>query len=231
MNEYRQTESQTITAFYELIRKGGTDSIRGNEEFTAICDILKEISAEKRSRKVKSILKTRGVEGSKLTTIPIYGYALDPDGTNKWVIDPEAADVVRLIYQMYLDGKKIYHIAKALKDEQILSPAAYMAEKGAGKFRNAKISDPYKWSAQTVTNMIEMPEYMGSTVNFKTYKVSHKTGAKKTAPCEDWVIFENTQEAIIDKKTWETAQLLRKTSRRAVKNASSPRTSVIQDDI
>ena len=97
-----------------------------------------------------------------------------------------------------------------------------MAEKGAGRFKNLSMADPYKWSAQSISNIIAMPEYMGHTVNFKTCKVSYKTKAKEKSPRESWAVFENTQEAVIDKDTWELAQKLRKTNRRASQSESVP---------
>ena len=157
----------------------GVDSINGNDEFAAIRNIFNEMYAKDTSKKIRSGLQSKGAGGGRLTNAPIYGYMLDTGNKNNWIIDYEAAAVVKSVYQMLLDGKGPFLIAKALKNEKILSPAAYMSEKGAGRFRNADISDPYKWNAQSVANMIAMPEYMGHTVNFKTYKASYKTKTKK----------------------------------------------------
>ena len=230
MTEYTATKSQKIAALYDFFKSGGIERMTEDDAFAAIYNILNDRSAKEHSEKIRSRLKTQGEEGGRLTTNPIYGYAVDPGDKRKWVIDPEAAAVVRRIYQMYVEGTRIYHIVKALGEEKILSPSAYMVAKGVGKFRNANIANPYKWNATTVMNMIEMPEYAGHTVNFKTYKTSYKTAAKKIAPIENWAIFKNTQEAIIDEETWEMAQTLRKTNRRAAATASASHTSVIQSN-
>ena len=210
------------------------DSMTGNDEFTEIRNIIRHIfsksNSQAKSEQVRSMLKSKGAEGNRLTTIPIYGYMPDPDNKDKWVVDPEAAAVVKLVYEMYIEGKGPFPIAKELQNKKILSPTAYMAKTGIGKFRNSTVKDPYKWNAQTVTNILEMPEYVGHTVNFKTYKPSYETNAKKKTSCENWLIFKNTQEAVIDEETWELAQKLRKTSRGRSQHESKPSTSIFQDD-
>ena len=192
----------------------GVDSANGSDEFTAIRNIFNEMYAKDASKKIRASLKSKGMNGSRLSAIPIYGYMLDLTDKNKWVIDPEAAETVKRIYQMILEGKGPFLISKQLQNDKILSPSAYMSEKGFGRFKNSHISEPYKWHAQSVSDIIEKPEYMGHTVNFKTYKPSYKTNIKKRIPRENWLIIENTQEAIIDSETWNLAQKLRQTSRR-----------------
>ena len=186
----------------------GVYSERGSDEFMPIRNIFNEMYARDASKKIRAGLKSKGIRGNRLSAIPIYGYMLDPDDKTKWIIDPEAAPTVRRIYQMTLEGKGPFLIAKELQGDKILSPSAYMVKKGLGRFKNSSISDPCKWHAQSVADIIEKPEYMGHTVNFKTYKPSYKTNIKKNSP-DKWLIVENTQEAIIGKETWESAQKMR----------------------
>jgi DNA invertase Pin-like site-specific DNA recombinase len=192
------------------------DSENGNDELMAIRNIFNEMYARDTSKKIRAGLKSKGMRGRRLSVIPIYGYMLDPDDKNKWIIDREAAQTVKRIYQMVLGGKGPSLIAKELQKDKILSPSAYMVKKGFGRFKNSCIGDPYKWYAQSIADIIEKPEYMGHTVNFKTYKPSYKTAAKKKAPREEWLIVENTQEAIIDRETWDAVQELRAGSRRDI---------------
>jgi hypothetical protein len=238
-------KTQKITALYERVSSDELHDVSNSitrllehyalknnfdsNDLAEIRDMFNDMNAREKSKKIRSVLKTKGAEGKKLTNTPIYGYRLDPEDKNKWVVDPEAAEVVKLVYQMYVEGQGPYRIAKALHDKKILTPTAYMSKARIGKFRNYTVSDPYKWNAQTVTNILEMPEYAGHTVNFKTYKPSHKNIKKKTAPREDWLIFRNTHEAVIDEATWEEAQKRRKSKRCKGQHELVPGTSIFQD--
>jgi len=157
----------------------GVDSAKGNDEFIAIRNIFNEMYARDTSKKIRASLKSKGMRGGRLSTIPIYGYMLDPNDKNKWIIDPEAAEIVKRIYKMILEGKGPFIISKELQNEKILSPSAYMAKKGFGRFKNSHITEPYNWYAQSIADIIEKPEYTGHTVNFKTYKPSYKINIKK----------------------------------------------------
>lgn len=112
----------------------------------------------------------------------------------------------------------VYQIADILSEEKVLCPSAYLAAKGVGNRRNSKFEDPYRWWGTTVSYILARVEYMGHTVNFKTFKICYRDKHRKQAPKEDWKIFENTHEAIIDKTTWKTAQKLRRTIRRGDRN-------------
>ena len=125
---------------------------------------------------------------------------------------------MRRIFRMVIDGKGVYQIADILSEEKVLCPSAYLAAKGVGNRRNNKFEDPYRWWGTTVSYILARVEYMGHTVNFKTFKTCYRDKHRKQAPKEDWKIFENTHEAIIDKTTWETAQKLRRTIRRGDRN-------------
>lgn len=141
----------------------------------------------------------------------IYGYKKDPNDKDHWIIDEEAAEVVRRIYRMAIEGKGPYEIARILATEKVERPSYYLAQRGMGNHQsNYNAADPYTWRGGTVADILSKQEYMGHTVNFRTYKESYKDKRVKMTPKEDLVIFENTQEAIIDKETWERVQTLRK---------------------
>lgn len=167
------------------------------------------------SRKVTTVLRARGMEGKHTTNNAIYGYRKSEEDKNQWVIDEEAAEVVRRIYRMSLEGKGPYEIARILSEEQIERPSYYLAKRGLGTCRsNNNIATPYVWRGATVSDILSKPEYMGHTVNFRSYKESYKDKRAKKTPKEDWVIFKNTQEAIVSEEMWNKVQGLRKTARR-----------------
>ena len=158
--------------------------------------------------------KARGMSGKRLTFNPIYGYRLDPHDKNKWIIDPEAAEVVKRIFTLTIEGKGSCQIARILSGEKIERPSYYLYTHGIVNLHRFDHSDPYAWSGNSIARMIGRAEYKGATVNFRTYKESYKDKQQKYAPKEDWIIFEDTHPAIIDGDTWETAQRCRKTKRR-----------------
>jgi len=168
------------------------------------------------SKKIKTVLKSRGMEGEHHTSNhAIYGYRKDKDNPIKWIIDEEAAEVVRRIFQMSLEGNGPYQIAKILTEEKVERPSYYLAQRGMGNhISNYNSTEPYLWRGTTISNILSRPEYVGHTVNFRTYKESYKSHKSKKTPKDEWVIFENTQEAIIDEETFNTVQKLRKTIRR-----------------
>jgi len=167
------------------------------------------------SRKVKASHKARGMSGKRLTFRPIYGYALDPSDRNKWVIDLEAAEVIRRMFQLTIEGKGPFEIARIFTSEGIDRPTIYMYKRGIVNYEsrcNSALS--CAWNGNTVVNLLSKPEYMGHTVNFRSTRESYKDKRSKENPKEDWVIFENTHPGIVDSETWETAQRCRKTIRR-----------------
>ena len=177
----------------------------------------KEISAEGKSifAHDPTVLRARGMSGKHTSNHCIYGYKKDPNDKDHWIIDEEAAEVVRRIYRMAIEGKGPYEIARILATEKVERPSYYLAQRGMGNHQsNYNAADPYTWRGGTVADILSKQEYMGHTVNFRTYKESYKDKRVKMTPKEDLVIFENTQEAIIDKETWERVQTLRKTIRR-----------------
>lgn len=193
----------------------GVDSDKqGDNDFTPFLNIMNEWYARDTSRKVKASYRVKGMEGKHLANHPPYGYVKDPEDKNHWIIDEEAAAVVRRIFALTLEGLGPYQIASLLQEERVLSPSCYLARKGLGNKCNNEFTAPYRWWGTTVVYLLGREEYMGHTVNFKTNKASYKDKRRKHTAPEEQKRFENTQEAIIDPETWHTAQRIRKTVRR-----------------
>jgi DNA invertase Pin-like site-specific DNA recombinase len=190
------------------------DSAAGDNEFAPFLNIMSEWYARDTSRKIKAVLHSKGKSGKHITNPVIYGYRKHPDDKDKWIIDDEAAAVVRRIYQMTIGGVGIFQIAKTLANEKVLRPSVYIALRDGGTYTPATASEPYTWWYVTVKNILRRPEYMGCTVNFRTYKDSYKDKRAKNRPQEEWEVFEGTQEPIVDPNTWQTAQKCRETVRR-----------------
>lgn len=194
----------------------GIDSENQQEtDFTPFLNIMNEWFARDTSKKVRAIKRAQGMAGKHTAVHPLYGYKKDPDDPEKWIIDNEAAEVVRRIFRLTINGKGPYEIASMFEKERILCPSAYLAGQGAGNYRNRDFADPYRWWGTTVSYILNRMEYMGHTVNFKTEKTSFRDKRRHLTPKDSWVIFENTQDAIIDEETFQTAQKLRKTCRRS----------------
>ena len=184
----------------------------GSNEFAPFLNIMNEWYVRDTSRKIKSVLHNKGMDGKHLTSNAIYGYKKDPDDPDLWIIDEEAAAVVRRIYQLIIEGNGPMQVARILKDEKVERPSYYLAKQGLGTCRGScDMSRPYTWTATTVSDIVKKPEYMGHTVNFRTRKESYKDKHSVHNSPEDWIIFENTQEVIVDEETWLTVQKIRET--------------------
>ena len=219
--DYLQVGFYTEVMFKEkevhfiAIANGVDNQKRESSEFAPFLNIMNEWYIRDSSRKVTTVLRARGMEGKHTTNNAIYGYRKSDEDKNQWVIDEEAAEVVRRIYRMSLEGKGPYEIARILSEEQIERPSYYLAKRGLGTCRsNNNTATPYVWRGATVSDILSKPEYMGHTVNFRSYKESYKDKRAKKTPKEDWVIFKNTQEAIVSEEMWNKVQGLRKTARR-----------------
>lgn len=201
---------------------------RESGEFAPFLNIMSEWYLRDASRKVKASHRARGMSGKRLTFRAIYGYMTDPQDKEKWIIDPVAAEIVKRIFDLTIEGKGPTQIAHILHDEKVERPSYYLYQKGIVNYADSyDHSHPYAWSTNTIAHIIERPEYMGHTVNFRTYKDSYKDKQAKENPKENWVIFENTHPAIIDPETWETAQRLRKTKRRTDHGEANPLTGLV----
>ena len=219
--DYLQVGFYTEVMFKEkevhfiAIANGVDNQKRESSEFAPFLNIMNEWYIRDSSRKVTTVLRARGMEGKHTANNAIYGYRKSEEDKNQWVIDEEAAEVVRRIYRMSLEGKGPYEIARILSEEQIERPSYYLAKRGLGTCRsNNNTATPYVWRGATVRDILSKPEYMGHTVNFRSYKESYKDKRAKKTPKEDWVIFKNTQEAIVSEEMWNKVQELRKTVRR-----------------
>ena len=187
---------------------------QNSNEFAPFLNIMNEWYLRDQSRKVSAAYKIKGNSGKHTSTHAIYGYKKDPEDKDRWIIDEEAAAVVRRIFQLSIEGHGGYEIAQILTREKVESPSYYLASRGIGLFKNRKdMSRPYDWYGNSVNVLLSKPEYMGHTVNFRTSKKSYKDKRVMNPP-EDWLIFENTHEAIVDPETWHLAQQTRKTVHR-----------------
>lgn len=215
------------TGFYTevLFRKFGVRFIAiGNSidsddpssrEFAPFVNIMSEWYLRDLSRKQRTAIRVKGESGKPTTNCAIYGYKKDPNDKYRWLVDEEAAAVVRRIFQLTIEGHGPYEIAAILCGEKVETTAAYFARQGRGVWKSKEdIPRPYSWNGFAVGQILSKPEYMGHTVNFRTHKESYKDKRAVVHPPEDWLIFENTHEAIVDKATWELAQKLRRTPRR-----------------
>lgn len=199
----------------------GIDSANQNDsDFTPFLNIINEWYAKDTSKKIKAVMRAKGESGKYLSTIPPFGYMKHPDDKTKWIVDESAAEVVKRIFKMCLDGYGPSQIAKRLEADKILTPASYW--QSIGRTTNLPTSEnPYRWVADTISTMLEKKEYLGHTVNFKTYKQSYKSKKKMHNPEDKQLIFENTHEPIVDFDTWEKVQELRKNKRRPARTGKS----------
>ena len=190
----------------------GVDSLKGDDDFTPFRNIMNEFYARDTSRKIRSVFKSKGMSGKHLTGTVIYGYLWD-EKREHWLVDEEAAEVVRRIFALTLEGYGPYQIACKLSADRIEIPVVHLARFNEGVNRSKPVKDPYGWGSSTIVNILKKREYLGHTINFKTRK--HFKDKKSHYVSEDeWTIFENTHEAIIDQQTFDLAQKIRSNVRR-----------------
>ena len=190
----------------------GVDSLKGDDDFTPFRNIMNEFYARDTSRKIRSVFKSKGMSGKHLTGTVIYGYLWD-EKREHWLVDEEAAAVVRHIFALAMEGYGPYQIATKLSEEKIEMPAVHLARYGEGVNKNKTFADIYRWSASTVVEILKKREYLGHTVNFKTRK-HFKDKKSHYVDESEWTIFENTHEAIIDQETFDNVQRIRANARR-----------------
>ena len=190
----------------------GVDSLKGDDDFTPFRNIMNEFYARDTSRKIRSVFKAKGMSGKHLTGTVIYGYLWD-EKREHWLVDEEAAEVVRRIFSLTLEGYGSYQIACKLSADRIEIPVVHLARFNEGVNRSKPVKDPYGWGSSTIVNILKKREYLGHTINFKTRK--HFKDKKSHYVSEDeWTIFENTHEAIIDQQTFDLVQKIRSNVRR-----------------
>lgn len=200
----------------------GVDSANQQDnDFTPFLNIINEFYVKDSSKKVRAVMKQKGEAGEYLTTNPPYGYMKDPDNPKKhWIVDDEAAAVVRQIFAWCMEGYGPSQIAKKLKDAKVECPTVHWMKMGRNAPANTP-DDPYGWVHDTVSGILEKQEYLGYTVNFKTRRLSYKSKKKLENPPDKWKIFENTHEAIIDENTFARVQELRKNKRRPTRTGKT----------
>lgn len=189
------------------------DSDNGEDDFSAFRNIMNEMYAKDISRKVRSSHRLRGNAGDPLAPPP-YGYVKDPENKKKWIIDPDASEVVRRIFRLCIEGNGNETIARILQDDKVLVPQAYWQSKGMSRGGKKTQPNPYKWCKTTIAKMLEQQEYCGDIINFKSYSKSFRNKTRVENPKENWAIFKDVHEPIIDRETWERVQELTKNSKR-----------------
>ena len=193
------------------------DSDEGENEIAPFKNVMNEMYARDISRKVRSAHRIRGNMGEPLSQPP-YGYMKSPENKKKWIIDTEAAEVVRDIYRMCLDGMGNEAIAGELQRREILIPMAYWQSKGLNRGGKKTQPNPYKWCKTTVQKILCQQEYCGDVINFKTYSKNFKNKTRIDNPVENWKIFKDVHEPIIDRNTFETVQKMKAKGKRRAPN-------------
>lgn len=181
------------------------DTQEGENELAPIKNLFNEWYARDISKKRRISNKIKGNAGEPMG-MPPYGYMKNPDGSKSWIVDEEAASVVRRIFDMTMDGKGTSQIAEILEKEKVFTPLNYWANKGINRPGKKCLEYPYKWNSSTVLSILELQEYCGDVLNFKTYSKSYKNKKRYANDRENWVIFKDVHEPIIDRAVWETIQ-------------------------
>ena len=191
----------------------GVDSEKGDNDFTPFRNLFNDFYAHDTSKKIRAVMKAKGNAEEHLCTNPPYGYIKDPTDKKKWIVDDEAAEVVKRIFDLCVEGKGPMQIAKELTADKVLTVKAYYAKRD-GKTMPDNL---YRWDYKSIAGILKRLEYTGCTVNFKTYSKSHKLKKRLQNTAENQRIFADTQPAIIHKKVWERVQELRANKRRPTK--------------
>ena len=184
------------------------DSFYREDDFTPFRNIMNEWYARDTSRKIQSIFRSKGESGKHTASTPPYGYIKDEKDKDKWVVDEKAAEIVRRIFNLTMQGNGPYRIAKILEADKIDIPAYHQQKLGYGLHQSKNFEHPYRWCSSTIASILKKKEYLGHTVNFKTRK-HFKDKKSKYVSEDNWLIFENTHEAIIDQETFDNVQRIR----------------------
>ena len=191
----------------------GVDSDEGEDDFIPFKNIMNEYYAKDISKKRRIVNKMKGNAGVPLSPPP-YGYIKNPDDPRFWVVEPEAAEVVRRIYRMALEGYRLAETAAQLAADGVVNPTYYWCSRGTSRGGSKSTVEPTKWGHTTVKKILTLQEYCGDVINFKSYSKSYKMKKRIENPEENRAIFLNVNEAIIDRQTWEKVQALQKGTRR-----------------
>ena len=199
----------------------GVDSNQEDNEFTPFRNIINEWYAKDASKKIRAVKRSKGMAGEHIGSHPPYGYMKNPENKKEWIIDEEAAEVVREIFRLCVGGYGPTQIANILTERKILCPTYYALEKG-GKPRTALPADKFTWNGPVVAKILDRMDYLGHTVNFKTHVKSYKVHKTIYNSPDQWKVFEGTHEAIIDKETFEIVQKIRAGKRRPTRMGEMP---------
>lgn len=184
------------------------DSFYREDDFTPFRNIMNEWYARDTSRKIQSTFRSKGESGKHTASTPPYGYIKDEKDKNKWIVDEKAAEIVRRIFNLTMQGNGPYRIAKILESEKVDIPAYHQQKLGYGLYQSKNFEHPYRWCSSTIASILKKQEYLGHTVNFKTRK-HFKDKKSKYVSEDNWLIFENTHEPIIDQETFDNVQRIR----------------------
>ena len=205
----------------------GVDSNKPNETnsiFLPIKSLMDEMYAADTSKKIRAVVQAKARAGDRVTTNPPYGYLKDPSNPKNWIIDPVASKVVKRIFQEAKSGKSLSEIAKGLENDKIFKPDRHRIEIGLKSISSSPNVEtlPYFWTRETLSAILGREEYLGHTVNLRTRTKSYKDKRKVDNSKEDWLVFKNTHEAIIDQETFDIVQKMRshKRSNQRYKNRS-----------
>lgn len=219
--DYLQTGFYTEVLFKQqnvrfIAVSNGVDSAdASSSEFAPFLNIMNEWYLRDCSRKIRASYKLRGNAGKHTTNNVPYGYKKSPEDKNQWIIDENAAPNVKRMFRLCVEGYGIGDIARILRENKVETPSYYWGSQGIGNWKTRyAVNRPYDWTMSTVADILSRPEYMGHTVNFRTHSSDYKEKRIIKHPKEEWKIFENTHEPIIDKETWELVQKLRGTPKR-----------------
>ncbi len=213
VGEYIEIKYPTLGIRFIAIQENVDTLSNTGTEMMPFNNIFNEWYAAQTSKKIRAVHKSKADNGERVSSTVPYGYKKSPDNPKQWIIDEPAAEIVRYIYQLFLDGLNASRIIKRLKEEKIMSPTSYFTSIGRPTF-NKPSDDPYNWCSDTIRRILDNRQYTGCTVNFKSTFVSYKVHKVVHNPEDEWQIIPNTQEAIIDESTWERVHELRQHRRR-----------------
>ena len=198
------------------INSGVDSANQQDSDFTPFLNIINEWYAKDTSKKIRAVIKSKSDSGKPTAPNPVYGYIKDPNNKYAWLVDEDAAEVVREIFNLALQGKGPSKIASILTERKVLNPTAYKNSKGIPNSHSNSVTDPYWWDWSNVSDILSRQEYIGHTVNFKTGRKSYKNKKSYVNPPSKWVIIKNTHEPIIDQDTFDVVQKLKEGRKRTV---------------
>ncbi len=184
----------------------GVDSLYGESDFSGIKNYFNDFYARDTSKKIRAVIRSKGERGERISTTVPYGYMRNPDNPKEWIPDPETAPIVKEIFELYASGIGIRRICNQLEEREVICPSVYAFKKTGNRSGHPDLNNPYHWIQSTVRDMLSNRFYVGDTVNFKTYSKSNKLKKRINNSPENILIFENTHEAIVDRKVFDLVQ-------------------------